>query len=44
MSFCGAKSMNVLAVLMSEFDAQLLVIKSGVETTKENKVVFGFQL
>jgi len=40
MSFFGAKSMNVLAVMMSEFDAQLSAIKSGVEITKENKVVF----
>jgi hypothetical protein len=40
MSFCRAKSMNVLAILMSEFDAQLLVIRSA----KEDEVVFGFQL
>jgi hypothetical protein len=39
-SFCGAKPMNVLAVLVGEFDTQ--TISRGVEITKEDEVVVGF--
>ena len=35
---------NILAILMGEFDTQLSTSSSGVEITKENKVVFGCQL
>jgi len=44
MSFRSAISMNVLAVLMGEFDTQLLASGGGVEIAKENIVVFGCQL
>jgi len=36
--------MNVLAILMGEFDTQGLMINGGVEITKENIVVVGLQL
>src|SRR5258705_4250342 len=44
MSFFGAKPMNVLAVLMREFDTDRLLSSSRVEITKENIVVFGCEL
>jgi len=44
MSFYGAKPMNVLAVLMREFDTDRLLSSSRVEITKENIVVFGCEL
>jgi hypothetical protein len=44
MSFCGAKPMNVLAVLMGEFDTHRLRSSSRDEITKENIVLFGCKL
>jgi len=44
MSFRSAISINILVILMGEFDTQLSTSSSGVEITKENKVVFGCQL
>jgi len=36
--FCSAKPMNVLTVLLGEFDTQLLTISSGVEIPKKTKL------
>jgi hypothetical protein len=44
MSSCGAKPMNILAVLMGEFDTHRFPSGSRVEITKENIVVFGCEL